>query len=231
MTATATANATAAGSSAARPPHLFWTLAEGRALVELGAFYAFRGPLSLLPRGDGHSVLVLPGFLASDRSTKPMRDLLNSLGYDAHGWDMGRNIRIDNAREAQMNELLDRIHASSGRKVSIIGWSLGGVFAREIAKNAPDKVRQVISLGSPISNDRGHTNARRLFERLNGPEPEPVQAGRFRNLDERRRSRPPRSSARPTALSPGADRCRNRVRRRITSRCSPAIAASASTRW
>lgn len=179
-----TATAPAANSSAARPPHLFWTLSEGRALVELGAFYALRGPLAMLPRGDGHSVLVLPGFLASDRSTKPMRDLLKSLGYDAHGWDMGRNIRIDNARETQMNELLDRIHASSGRKVSIIGWSLGGVFAREIAKNAPDKVRQVISLGSPISNDRGHTNARRLFERLNGPEPEPLQAGRFRNLDE-----------------------------------------------
>jgi pimeloyl-ACP methyl ester carboxylesterase len=141
MTATPTANATAAGSSAARPPHLFWTLAEGRALVELGAFYAFRGPLSLLPRGDGHSVLVLPGFLASDRSTKPMRDLLNSLGYDAHGWDMGRNIRIDNAREAQMNELLDRIHASSGRKVSIIGWSLGGVFAPGHLARQPDLER------------------------------------------------------------------------------------------
>lgn len=171
-------------AQAAKPPHLFWTLTEGRALVELGAFYALRGALSMLPKGDGHSVLVLPGFLASDRSTKPMRDLLNSLGYKAYGWDMGRNIRIDNARETAMNALLDRLHDDSGRKVSIIGWSLGGVFAREIAKNAPDKVRQVISLGSPISNDRGHTNARRLFEKLNGPEPEPVQQGRFRNLDE-----------------------------------------------
>lgn len=171
-------------AQAAKPPHLFWTLAEGRAVVELGAFFALRGALSMLPKGDGHSVLVLPGFLASDRSTKPMRDLLNSLGYSAHGWDMGRNIRIDNARESAMNALLDRLHGESGRKVSIIGWSLGGVFAREIAKNAPDKVRQVISLGSPISNDRGHTSARRLFERLNGPEPEPLQQGRFRNLDE-----------------------------------------------
>lgn len=175
---------TTATAQAAKPPHLFWTLAEGRALVELGAFYALRGALAMLPKGDGHAVLVLPGFLASDRSTKPMRSLLTDLGYHAHGWDMGRNIRIDNAREAAMNELLDRIYAESGRKVSIVGWSLGGVFAREIAKNAPDKVRQVISLGSPISNDRGHTNARRLFERLNGPEPEPLQQGRFRNLDE-----------------------------------------------
>ncbi|MCO5793166.1 MAG: alpha/beta hydrolase [Blastomonas sp.] len=175
---------TATATQSAKPPHLFWTLAEGRAVVELGAFYAFRGALSMLPRGDGHSVLVLPGFLASDRSTKPMRNLLTSLGYDAHGWDMGRNIRIDNARETQMNDLLHGIHEQSGRKVSIIGWSLGGVFAREIAKNAPDKVRQVISLGSPISNDRGHTNARKLFDRLNGPEPEPLQQGRFRNLDE-----------------------------------------------
>ncbi len=175
-------NATAARP--AKPPPLFLTLAEGRAVFELGAHYAFRPALARLPRGDGHSVLVLPGFLAGDGSTRPMRSLLTRLGYDAHGWDMGRNIRIDNAREAQMNALLDRLHASSGRKVSIIGWSLGGVFAREIAKNAPDKVRQVISLGSPISNDRGHTNARRLFERLNGAEPEPLRAGRFRELDQ-----------------------------------------------
>ena len=154
-----TATAASANPSAARPPHLFWTLSEGRALVELGAFYALRGPLAMLPRGDGHSVLVLPGFLASDRSTKPMRDLLKSLGYDAHGWDMGRNIRIDNAREAQMNDLLDRIHASSGRKVSIIGWSLGGVFAREIAKYPPDQAQSaVMACLAIVQQEHGHVS-------------------------------------------------------------------------
>ncbi|MEZ5709150.1 MAG: alpha/beta fold hydrolase [Blastomonas sp.] len=168
----------------ARPPHLFWTLAEGRAFLELGSFYALRGLLSMLPRGDGHSVIVLPGFMAGDRSTRPMRGLLKNLGYDAHGWGLGRNVRIDLAREQAMNDLLHRVHDQSGRKVTLIGWSLGGVFAREIAKNAPDKVRQVISLGSPISNDRNHSSARHLFEALNGEQPEPLREGRFRSLEE-----------------------------------------------
>jgi len=180
----APSSAGSAASSEARPPHLFWTLVEGRALLELGSFYALRGLLSRLPKGDGHPVIVLPGFIATDRSTRPMRDLLDDLGYAAHGWGMGRNLRIDNAREAEMQALLDRVHGESGRKVSLIGWSLGGVFAREIAKAAPGKVRQVISLGSPISNDRNHSNARHLFEAINGETPEPLEAGRYRALDE-----------------------------------------------
>ena len=170
---------------AAKPPSLFWTLTEGRSIFELASFYALGGLLRQLPKGDGHPVLVLPGFMAGDRSTKPMRSLLSDLGYDAHGWGLGRNVRIDVTREAEMNALLRRIYdESGGRTVSIVGWSLGGVFAREIAKAAPDLVRQVISLGSPISNDRNHSNARRLFEYLNGKDPEPLKAGRYGQLDE-----------------------------------------------
>ncbi len=174
-----------AQTHAAKPPSLFWTLTEGRSIFELASFYALGGLLRQLPKGDGHPVLVLPGFMAGDRSTKPMRNLLTDLGYDAHGWGLGRNVRIDATREEEMNALLHRIYTDSGnRKVSIVGWSLGGVFAREIAKAAPEMVRQVISLGSPISNDRGHSNARRLFEYLNGKEPAPVKAGRYQKLDE-----------------------------------------------
>ena len=165
------------------PPHRLLMLAEGRAVFELGAFYALRGLLGRLPKGDGHPVLVLPGFMASDASTKPMRGLLDDLGYAAHGWGLGRNVRIDAAREMEMNDVLSRIADQAGRKVSIVGWSLGGVFAREIAKANPDKVRSVISLGSPITNDRSATNASRLFEYLNGKEPEPVRAGRYRDLE------------------------------------------------
>lgn len=157
-------------------------LAEGRALGELAAFWATRNLLSALPRGDGHPVLVLPGFLASDTSTGPMRRLLRDLGYEAHGWGLGRNVRVDSHRVRQMEDLLLGIYRNSGRKVSIVGWSLGGVFARELAKIHPDMVRQVISLGSPIRDDRRHTNATNLFERLNGREPEPLRQGRFRAL-------------------------------------------------
>lgn len=169
---------------AARPPSRFWTLAEGRALFELGAFYMMRPWLSQLPRGDGHAVKVLPGFMATNNSTAPMRNLLRDLGYDAHGWASGRNVRVDNALIQRLEDQLKRLNDNSGGKVSLVGWSLGGVLARELAKLHPERVRQVISLGSPISDDRGHTNARRLFELLNGKEPEPMRGGRFQGLDE-----------------------------------------------
>lgn len=168
----------------ARPPHRLLALAEGRAVFELASFYATRHLLGTLPKGDGHPVLVLPGFLASDSSTAPMRRLLKDLGYDAYGWGLGRNVRVDLQRVHDMEQLLLKIHEETGRKVSIVGWSLGGVFARELAKLHPGIVRQVISLGSPIHDDRRHTNASRLFEFLNGKEPEPVKHGRFTGLDE-----------------------------------------------
>jgi pimeloyl-ACP methyl ester carboxylesterase len=153
----------------ARPPSLFWTLMEGRAFYELGAFYAMRGSLKKLPKGDGHPVIVLPGFVASDASTEPLRAVLRDLGYPAFGWGLGRNLRFDDAREEEMLALLDQVHADHGRSVSLIGWSLGGVFAREVAKKRPGKTRLVISLGSPISPDRNHSNARKIFEAINGP--------------------------------------------------------------
>ncbi len=168
----------------ARPPHRLWTLAEGRAMFELGAFYMSRPLLGNLPKGDGHAVQVLPGFMATNTSTVPMRRLLKDLGYDAHGWDSGRNVRVDNALISRLETQLARLNDTSGRKVSLVGWSLGGVLARELAKLHPDRVRLVISLGSPISDDRNHTSAARLFELLNGKEPEAMQGGRFRGLGE-----------------------------------------------
>ncbi len=175
---------TVATATNARPPSRLLALAEpSRALVELASFYALRPAMSMLPRGDGHGVLVLPGFMASDSSTRPMRSLLTSLGYEAEGWNLGRNVRIDNARVEAMGRCVHSLHERTGEKVSIVGWSLGGVFARELAKMMPEKVRLVISLGSPISDDRNHTNARRLFEWLNGPDPEPVRNGQFTGLN------------------------------------------------
>ena len=181
---TATTAARKALEIEARPPHKLLALAEGRAVFELASFYASRHLLSLLPRGDGHPVLVLPGFMASDSSTRPMRRLLKDLGYDAYGWGLGRNVRVDLKRVHEMERLLLDIHAKTGKKVSIVGWSLGGVFARELAKLHPDAVRQVISLGSPIHDDRRHTNASRLFEWLNGKEPEVTKTGHFTGLHE-----------------------------------------------
>lgn len=166
-----------------RPPSRLLTLAEpGRAIAELASFYAMRPMMGSLPKGDGHGVLVLPGFMATDNSTRPMRSLLNNLGYDVAGWKLGRNVRVNDARLQAMAGCVEELFDRQGREVSIVGWSLGGVFARELAKMMPEKVRQVVSLGSPICDDRGHTSARRLFEMLNGKNPEIMRDGRFEGL-------------------------------------------------
>ena len=166
-----------------KPPHRFWTMSEGRAMFELASFYAARPFMTGLPQGDGHAVLTLPGFMATNSSTVPMRGLLRSLGYDAHGWDSGRNVRVNEELISKLESQLDRLADQSGGKVSLIGWSLGGVLARELAKLQPEKVRLVMSLGSPITDDRAHTNAARLFKFFNGDEPEKIRDGQFQGLD------------------------------------------------
>ncbi|MDJ0922376.1 MAG: alpha/beta hydrolase [Henriciella sp.] len=168
---------------ASKPPSLFWTMTEGRAIFELASFRLLRNSLKNLPKGDGHPVLVLPGFMASDFSTRPMRRLLDDLGYQTFGWGLGRNVRFNKKRESEMSDLIEGIFKRSAEKISIVGWSLGGVFARELAKQHPNKVRFVISLGSPISNDRRHSAPSALFERINGKETAPEAEGRYANLD------------------------------------------------
>ncbi|NIB39921.1 alpha/beta hydrolase [Pseudomaricurvus alkylphenolicus] len=152
-------------------------LAEPRALLEWQSFYALRPLLKTLPQGDGHPVIVFPGFGGSDRSTRPMRDLLNDLGYQSHGWGLGSNILFDHSLEDEMLALVKEVAENSGQKVSLIGWSLGGVYARELAKSCPDQVRCVISLGSPISGDSNHSNASRIYQAING---KPSQAAQVR---------------------------------------------------
>jgi pimeloyl-ACP methyl ester carboxylesterase len=170
-------------ATAHRPPSDWLALTEApRAILEFASFLALRPALSLLPRGDGHPVLVLPGFLASDTSTIPMRNLLTQLGYDAVGWDLGRNIQITATRVKAMGACLNALHQRTGSKVSIVGWSLGGLLARELAKLHPEVVRQVISLGSPLSADRGISKVARIFEALNGPVTEVQHRGKFVDL-------------------------------------------------
>ena len=167
----------------ATPPNRLWTWSEGRAMFEFASFYAMRPLLSNLPKGDGHCVLTLPGFMATNSSTRPMRGLLKELGYDSHGWDSGRNVRVNEELLGKLEAQVERLTNDSGRKISLVGWSLGGVLARELAKLKPDCVRQVVTLGSPISDDRGHTNAARLFKFFNGDEPENLRGGQFEGLD------------------------------------------------
>lgn len=151
-----------------RPPSLLLMLAEARAVFEFNSSVMLSPLLMRAPHGDGHPVLALPGFLASDLSMAPMRRYLKELGYDAHAWNMGRNFGGVFSKRKALRELLTQIHEQAGRKVSIVGWSLGGVYARDLALQAPEMVRSVITLGSPFANDIRATNATRLYELLSG---------------------------------------------------------------
>jgi pimeloyl-ACP methyl ester carboxylesterase len=151
-----------------RPPGLGLLLAEARGILEFNASLLFSPLLMQAPKGDGHPVLALPGFLASDLSMAPMRRYLRELGYDTYAWKMGRNFGGVSSKRGALRDLLTEIHGAAGRKVSVVGWSLGGVYARDLALQLPDMVRSVITLGSPFANDVRATNATRLYEALSG---------------------------------------------------------------
>src|SRR6516162_7107247 len=163
----------AQASDRLRPPGLGLLLAEVRGIFELNASLLLSPLLLQAPRGDGHPVLTLPGFLASDLSMAPMRRYLTELGYDPHAWRMGRNVGGFARMRAALRGRLAEIHQSTGRKVSIVGWSLGGVYARDLALHAPQMVRYVVTLGSPFANDVRATNATRLYEALSGETVDP----------------------------------------------------------
>ena len=159
---------TTAIASAPRAPSKALQLLELRAIGEFATSIALLPLLRRAPRGDGHPVLVLPGLIARDTSTRPLRAYLADRGYSVHGWGLGRNMGLKAGLEAKMLARLRHLHAEHGRKVSVIGWSLGGVFAREIAAAMPDAVRGVITLGSPIRGNPRSTNAWRVYEFASG---------------------------------------------------------------
>jgi len=155
-------------SQSLRPPSRTLMFLEGRAIHELGAFVGALPLLSLAPRGDGHPVLVLPGLIASDTSTRPLRAFLGSKGYSVSGWNQGRNLGLRPGIREAMVDLLEKMNDVHGRKVSIVGWSLGGLYARQLAKMMPERVRSVITLGSPFSGSPRSTNAWRVYELASG---------------------------------------------------------------
>ena len=159
------------------PPSALLALTEAhRALLEILTLNFSRRRLRrIAPAGDGHPVMVLPGFMGDDGYSRSLRRFLTRLDYAVHGWGMGRNL---GPREGVLDGLRERIHFLSDRyegPVSLVGHSLGGIFARELAREYPDRVRQVISLGSPFG--RGRMSASipaRLFSALNPPEDLPL---------------------------------------------------------
>lgn len=146
---------------------LFWT-EPFRAISGFGPYFRHRSKLMELPKGDGHPVMVIPGFMASDLSTKPMRNIFRHLDYRVYTWGQGRNLAKE-SYEPLLNERLAKIFEKNGqRKVSLIGWSLGGIFAREIARAQPEKVKQVITLVSPFNGVTEPNNASGMYRLIAG---------------------------------------------------------------
>lgn len=142
-----------------------------RAIAEAGLFTAWLPTmLAFAARGDGHPVLVIPGMLANDASTAPLRGALESLGYDARGWGLGRNYgtRVAGADGEHLLGLIAKIHRETGKRVSLVGWSLGGILARLAAHRAPNRIRQVITLGSPFAARANESPASRVYETVSG---------------------------------------------------------------
>ncbi|MES2298265.1 MAG: alpha/beta hydrolase [Pseudomonadota bacterium] len=164
-------------------PGLVRLALEMRAPWELGVALATIPFLRSAPAGDGHPVLVFPGLAAGDMTTLVMRRFMGELGYAAYAWEQGLNFGprpgVLEACVARVKEL----RAEHGQRVSLVGWSLGGVYAREIAKMLPDDVRIVISLGSPFTGSPKATNAWRVYQLVSGEKE--IDHDRFAALKER----------------------------------------------
>lgn len=128
--------------------------------LELGAATLSQSLFDHWPRGDGHAVVVVPGFLAAEPSTRFLRRFLERLGYRAYDWAQGRNMGPRQGMHERAIAQLETLNREHHGKVSLIGWSAGGIYAREVARARPDLVRHVITLGSPF---RGNHLASRTW--------------------------------------------------------------------
>ena len=159
------------------PPATLLLLLEGqRAFLEAATLLPAAPLLRQAARGDGHPVLVLPGFGAGDRSTRVLRRYLERLGHEVHPWTFGRNLGPRGDLPQRLVRRLTELHERSGRRVSLVGWSLGGIYARELARHQSERVRQVITLGSPFRGGGTTSNLARVVRaitRSNFPERAP----------------------------------------------------------
>jgi pimeloyl-ACP methyl ester carboxylesterase len=153
-----------------QPPHLLLTLSDGPRALADAAILTMSSPLlrRLKPARHPQSVMVIPGFLGDDRGNAPLIKFLQRLGHTASGWGQGRNLGAQGFSQDQLRETMEPLIAAGNGKIALIGHSLGGIYAREIARAAPELVSQVITLGSPFGAGRQHASrVSRLYQRLN----------------------------------------------------------------
>ena len=157
-----------------RPPNLVLALSDGpRALADAAFLNACYPLLHKLPKAHRkQSVMVIPGFLGDDRGNGPLIRFLRHLGYTASGWRQGRNLGPASFTKDSLTEAMTPLIEAGDGKVSLVGHSLGGIYAREIARMSPENIQQVITLGSPFGKGHQHaSHASRLYQRLN-PQPD-----------------------------------------------------------
>jgi pimeloyl-ACP methyl ester carboxylesterase len=126
---------------------------------------------ALLPSGDGHPVVIFPGLATDKTATGPLKDFLDRLGYTAYDWGRGINTGPVGNPDDWLDELAEHVDAlTKGHKerVSFVGWSLGGIYARELAKRRCARVRRVVTIGTPLSGAVEHTNVGWVYRLLNG---------------------------------------------------------------
>ncbi len=134
-------------------PKALHTALELRALYELALLPWSLPFLTTAPQGDGHPVLLLPGFMGSEVSLIALELYLRNRGYAVETWGLGRNLGFHSKHANALEQKIRHLHHKTGRTVSLVGWSLGGVFALYGAHQVPECVRSVVTLGSPISVD------------------------------------------------------------------------------
>ena len=157
-----------------KPPNLVLALSDGpRALADAACLQLASPLLHKLPKtGRRRSVMVIPGFLGDDRGNGPLIRFLRHLGYTATGWRQGRNLGPESFTEDSLTAAMTPLIEAGDGKVALIGHSLGGIYAREIARMSPENIQQVITLGSPFGQGHQHaSHASRLYQRLN-PQPD-----------------------------------------------------------
>jgi pimeloyl-ACP methyl ester carboxylesterase len=151
-----------------RAPGLVRMALEWRAPAEFAATLVAQPWLAQAPRGRGDPVLIFPGLMASDASTKPLRRYLESLGHAVYGWEQGSNLGPREGVLEANRARLGQLHREHRQKVALVGWSLGGIYARELAKESPELASMVITMGTPFTGHPKATNAWRLYELVTG---------------------------------------------------------------
>ena len=135
----------------AEPPSRLATLLEARAPLDWASVLIRALQLTKAPRGDGRPVMLLPGYGADESSMRPLGKFLKYLGYDVYEWGLGRNRGHVNKYVQRVGARAEEIHEDRhGEMVTLIGWSLGGVVARETAKSVESCIREVITMGTPV---------------------------------------------------------------------------------